>query len=353
MEAHTFVRNAWYVLGLSEEFAGGRLHGQTIAGKPLVMWRTAFGQVVVFDGRCLHKRMPLKEGKLLPDDILECAYHGFCYDAEGRCVRVPAHPEGRIPAAWKLKAYPLVEQDGVVWVWSGDPEKIGNVCPPRTPEIGSPEWETISSGPVPVAANYRLLIENLLDITHFYPLHDGNIGDIANSRIPIELIEEDIGGNQTVKTVRHATQYKQPPYFADWFGYDVVDRYHTHHMMNPGLTRVQLRVAPPGQLSTDAERGYVLYHTHTPVDQTHLIWRWILNCRVEHRAGSEPSRSLARSIAETFPVVVDQDRWVLERQQEMFGYPDEGYSEVHVRTDKALLVARKILAALEKHEQAR
>jgi vanillate O-demethylase monooxygenase subunit len=61
---------------------------------------------------------------------------------------------------------------------------------------------------------------------------------------------------------------------------------------------------------------------------------------------------LARFIAETFPVVVDQDRWVLERQQEMFGYPDEGYSEVHVRTDKALLVARKILAALGKHEQA-
>ena len=49
MEAHTFVRNAWYVLGLSEEFAGGRLHGQAIAGKPLVTWRSASGRVVAFD----------------------------------------------------------------------------------------------------------------------------------------------------------------------------------------------------------------------------------------------------------------------------------------------------------------
>src|SRR5919108_4030951 len=105
MEAHTFVRNTWYVVGLSEEFGSGRLQGQTVAGKPLVMWRSTSGQVVAFDGRCLHKRMPLNNGKLLPDDTLECAYHGFCYDASGTCVRVPAHPDGRIPPSWKLKPY--------------------------------------------------------------------------------------------------------------------------------------------------------------------------------------------------------------------------------------------------------
>ena len=47
-----------------------------------------------------------------------------------------------------------------------------------------------------VPANYLLLIENLLDITHFYPLHDGNIGDIANSRIPVELEEGETDGNK-------------------------------------------------------------------------------------------------------------------------------------------------------------
>ena len=43
-----------------------------------------------------------------------------------------------------------------------------------------------------VPANYLLLIENLLDITHFYPLHAGNIGDLENSRIPIEYEEGEI-----------------------------------------------------------------------------------------------------------------------------------------------------------------
>jgi phenylpropionate dioxygenase-like ring-hydroxylating dioxygenase large terminal subunit len=55
-----------------------------------------------------------------------------------------------------------------------------------------------------VPANSLLLIENLLDITHFYPLHDGNIGDVENSRIPVRLEEGVRDGNPYVGTVRGA-----------------------------------------------------------------------------------------------------------------------------------------------------
>src|SRR6059036_582223 len=119
--------------------------------------------------------------------------------------------------------------------------------------------------PVHVPANYALLIENLMDITHFYPLHDGNIGDIEQSKIPVELVEETLNGVPTVKTIRRVQGYRQPPFMADLFGYPVVDRWHTHHMMGPGLTRVELRCAPPGKLGVAAEeRGYVIHHSHTP-----------------------------------------------------------------------------------------
>jgi vanillate O-demethylase monooxygenase subunit len=49
-----------------------------------------------------------------------------------------------------------------------------------------------------------------------------------------------------------------------------------------------------------------------------------------------------------FPAVMDQDRWALERQQQMFEYPDEGYHEVFLRSDQALIRCRKILAEMEK-----
>jgi vanillate O-demethylase monooxygenase subunit len=194
--------------------------------------------------------------------------------------------------------------------------------------------------PVHVPANYVLLIENLMDITHFYPLHDGNIGDIEQSKIPIEIVEEKLYGVDTVKTIRKVQNYKQPPFLAEWFGYPVVDRWHTHHMVSPGLTRVELRCAPPGKLGVASEeRGYVIHHSHTPIDGTNHTWRlWV----------STRSKDLTTTISKTFPAVMQEDLWALERQQKMMDYPEDGYHEVYLRSDKALLRARKILKELER-----
>ena len=348
MEANSFVVNTWYVIGTSQEFPKAKLKGEKICGKPVVMWRTQDGKVVAFDDRCVHKRMPLSAGRFIEPDVLECAYHGLCYNPEGRCIKIPSQPDGSIPARAKLKPYPVVEQDGLVWLWPGDEAAIGGLRPPPSPEIASSEWETYTVDPIRVAANYRLLIENLMDITHFYPLHDGNIGDLANSQIPIELSEPEVEGVRSVKQMRRAQGHVQPQFFVDWFGYPVVDRWHTHHCMAPGLTRVELRVAPPGKLGdAGVERGYILYHTHTPVDGTNHVWRWSLSTRVEHRSASSPDKTLNQHICEMFPAVVDQDLWALEKQQQMVDYPDEGYTEIHLRSDQALIKVRKLLAELE------
>jgi len=212
----------------------------------------------------------------------------------------------------------------------------------RTPEIA--ERHTPMFDPLKVPANYILLIENLMDITHFYPLHDGNIGDIEQSKIPFDLVEEKLHGVPTVKTIRKVQGYKQPPFMAKWFGYPVVDRWHTHHMMSPGLTRVELRCAPPGKLGdAPLERGYVIHHSHTPIDGTNHTWRlWV----------STKSKEVTADIASTFPVVMEEDRWALERQQKMFAYDDAGYHEVYLRSDKALLRCRKILEEMERASRA-
>src|SRR3546814_20657220 len=106
--------NAWYVAGLSSEFPKGELKGQVIAEKPLVLWRTAEDRMVCFDDRCCHKRMPLSEGRFLDDGLLECAYHGLCYDATGTCQRVPSPREGHLPPQDNPRPGPLNEQDATV-----------------------------------------------------------------------------------------------------------------------------------------------------------------------------------------------------------------------------------------------
>ena len=131
MIANSFVTNAWYVAGMSPEFETNKLHGMVIAKKPIVIWRTGEGKVVAFDDRCVHKRMPLSCGKILANGALECAYHGFSYDGNGKCVAIPSQMDVPIPSRAKLKPFPVIEQDGVVWVWPGEPDKMGKARPPR------------------------------------------------------------------------------------------------------------------------------------------------------------------------------------------------------------------------------
>ncbi|TFL13247.1 aromatic ring-hydroxylating dioxygenase subunit alpha [Pusillimonas caeni] len=352
MSEFEYVRNCWYPIGFSEEFETSKLKGLKIADKPVVVWRTEEGEVVAFDDRCCHKRFPLSESKLLDNGNLECAYHGLQYDSSGQCVEIPSQADRPIPKQAHLRNIPVCEQDRIVWMWPGDPSACEGIAPPRTQEAVD---ENLTAMPLPQVvhspSNYLLLIENLLDISHFYPLHDGNIGDRANSDIPVQLEEGEQDGFKYVRTIREVENYKQPPYFREWFHYEVIDRVHTHTMVTPGLTRVVMNVAPPGQLGTDMERGYTLLHLHYPVDKSNLVWRILISSRKGHTPLNDTSRSTTQAIADMFHAVVAEDEWALERQQKMMEYPDEGYSELFLGSDAALRRARQIMLSMQRAER--
>jgi vanillate O-demethylase monooxygenase subunit len=97
MPVNTFVENAWYVAGRSQDFPVNQPKGLKICSRPVLVWRTREGKLVSFDDRCVHKRMPLSEGVVLSDGVLECPYHGFCYDGAGHCVRIPSQLDLPIP----------------------------------------------------------------------------------------------------------------------------------------------------------------------------------------------------------------------------------------------------------------
>lgn len=347
-----YVRNCWYPIGFSNEFEPGKLKGLKIADRPIVVWRTQDGNVVAFDNRCCHKRFPLSDGKLLEDGNLECAYHGLQYDTTGQCVAIPSQADRPIPKQAHLSVMPVCEQDTLVWLWPGDSAASEGIAPPRVDEAVN---EGLDSMPLPEIvdspSNYLLLIENLLDISHFYPLHDGNIGDRANSDIPVEIEEGDTDGFKFVRTIRKVQNYKLPAYFHEYFHYDVVDRVHTHTMVTPGLTRVVMRVAPPGKLDTDEELGYTLLHLHYPVDKSNLQWRILISTKKGTTPLSDHSRSTTQAIADTFYAVVQQDEWALERQQKMMEYPDEDYSELFLTSDTALRRARQIMLNMQRAER--
>jgi vanillate O-demethylase monooxygenase subunit len=347
------IRNTWYAAGFSEEFTVGKAEGRTIAEAPVVLWRTEDGEVGAFDARCAHKRFPMWGGKILEGDILQCPYHGFAYDISGRCVDIPALRDrsDRLPSRARLYKYPSVEQDGIVWVWPGDPAKAEEIDVPRTPEIASGDWETSNTEPMHVSANARLLVENLLDLTHFYPLHSSNIGSRADAEVPVEIQRSVRGGLPVITTLRPRSDFSFPPMTRDRFGVEVGDQLQTHEMVGPGLFHVIIAVAPPGKLGTDEERSFVLYQTITPVDEEHHVWRRSINTPRGSRWAKDPSRSLLEVLAETAPVVVNEDWWALEEQQKMFAFPDGRYQEVHIKSDGPMMMARRVLDEMEAAEQ--
>src|SRR4051794_10327292 len=85
------------------------------------------GEVSAFPARCPHRLVPLAAGTVV-DGRLQCPYHGWQFDAEGRCASIPSlGPEGIPPPRADLHGPWAVEERGG-WVWLA-PSSTTESCP--------------------------------------------------------------------------------------------------------------------------------------------------------------------------------------------------------------------------------
>ena len=70
----------------------------------------------------------------------------------------------------------------------------------------------------------------------------------------------------------------------------------------------------------------MIIHTHTPVDRGNHVWRLIINMPAGQKCKSDPSRSAVERFMETFPAVIAEDRWALEKQQRCSPIPTTAMS---------------------------
>lgn len=141
-----------------------------LLGEPFVVYRADGRAVVLFD-RCPHRRAPLSSGSVM-DGVIECAYHGWRFDPEGRCVDVPSSPRGSIPANAQIFAPRVLERNGLVFVALDEPLL-------EIPEIDlleSPTRRVVALEPYEGRFAAALLIDNQLDISHFSFIHRATFG---------------------------------------------------------------------------------------------------------------------------------------------------------------------------------
>ncbi|WP_206243662.1 aromatic ring-hydroxylating dioxygenase subunit alpha [Novosphingobium terrae] len=182
-----FARNAWYVAALPAEVTDKPL-GRKLLGEPIVLYRTPEGTVAALLDLCPHRFAPLSMGMLVGGH-LQCPYHGLEFDGAGRCTLNP-HGNGARPASLNVRAFPTVERDDLVWIWMGE---AADADPALIPDYScriAAGRRTIG-GHMRVDCNYRLLVDNLMDLGHAQYVHRANAQSDAFDRVEREVVAED------------------------------------------------------------------------------------------------------------------------------------------------------------------
>ncbi len=336
-----FVKNVWYIAAFDHELEQPFI-ARRLLDVPVVMFRTSDGKLAALDDLCPHRLMPLSCGKRINDD-LQCGYHGMRFSADGHCTDVPG--QTNIPTAANVRTYPLVSRHGFAWIWMGDP---GLAKPELIPDIhwnSSPEWAS-SSGYHHIEANFRLLNDNLLDLSHETYVHKGTIGnheEISIANYPPTVTTE---ADCIVRAHREMPSIEPPPFFRLTLQHDgLINRWQIAVNLVPSLNITVVGVHPVERERASAQIGHVL-HLLTPESETstHYFWAFVRNYRLEE---TELTESIRAGIAATF----SEDKIILERQQKQMQILDAQVPKVAIKLDEAPIRARRLLEQRLKAEQ--
>ena len=175
----SFPLNAWYAAAYDVEVKHALL-ARTVCNQKLALYRKSDGEVAALEDACWHRLMPLSMGRLEGDEVV-CGYHGLVYNAQGRCTFMPSQ-ETLNPSAC-VRSYPVVEKHRFVWVWPGDPAKADPALVPDMHWNDDPAWAG-DGKMIRVACDYRLVVDNLMDLTHETFVHGSSIGSRAVGAAP-------------------------------------------------------------------------------------------------------------------------------------------------------------------------
>jgi phenylpropionate dioxygenase-like ring-hydroxylating dioxygenase large terminal subunit len=130
------LREAWYYATHGVRLKPRAMMPKVMLGEPLLVGRDAAGAPFALRDICPHRGMPLTAGRFDGSEV-ECCYHGWRFDTEGRCKAIPALVSGQAfsPSRVRIRSYPVREVQGNVWVYFGEhPESA-----PEIPEIEAVE----------------------------------------------------------------------------------------------------------------------------------------------------------------------------------------------------------------------
>lgn len=305
-----FLKNAWYVAGTPDEIAAKPL-GRQICGEHMVFYRGAGGRVAALENFCPHRGAPLSLG-FVEDGNLVCGYHGLKMGCDGKTVDMPGQ---RVRGFPPIRAFPVEERYGFIWVWPGEVEKADPALIHHLEWAESSEW-AYGGGLYHINCDYRLMIDNLMDLTHETYVHGSSIGQKEiDEAAPLTRME----GDQVV-TSRHMENIPAPPFWrmalrANGLADDVpVDRWQICRFTAPSHVMIEVGVAHAGhggyQAPAQVKASSIVVDFITPETETSIWYFWGMA-----RHFKPDDQALTASIREGQGAIFSEDLDMLEQQQ--------------------------------------
>ncbi|MCO4252127.1 aromatic ring-hydroxylating dioxygenase subunit alpha [Pseudarthrobacter raffinosi] len=340
--------NAWYVAAWDHEVTSTAIISRTVAERPLALYRTDDGRPVALADACWHRLAPLSMGKRVDGDGVQCPYHGLKFNSAGRCTFMPAqetiNPSAMVPS------FPIVERHRFLWVWLGDPTVADPASIPDMHQMDSAEWAGDGLR-IEVDANFQLVLDNLMDLTHEEFVHAGSIGQAELSESDFEVTREE----RSVTLSRWMLNIDAPPFLArnmqDKFpGFrGKVDRWQIIRYEAPSTICIDVGVAEAGTGAPEGDRSrgienYVM-NTITPVTSKSCAYYWAITRNYALDMQSATTR-MREGVARVFRQ--DEDMLVAQ-QQAIDANPDYEFYSLNI--DAGGMWARRIVERMLQDER--
>jgi len=293
------IPNGWFAVAFSRDLIPGDVKAIHYFGQDLVLFRGRSGEAHVLDAYCPHLGAHLGEGGRVMGDTVRCPFHGWQFDGQsGECARIPYCE--RIPPQARVKAWDVVERNGMIFAWHHAENKPPEWDFPVAPEIGHPDWSPGRELLFDVPVHSQDMHENNLDPVHFQFVH-------GMTDTPPTEVEYGEDGRYT--RIQHTSPQETP--------LGTFDMTLVRESWGMGLSAVRSIGIP--------NAGLLLYSSTSPVDSNRTHSRWILTVtnNIVDIAGEEFMDNISKGVLDDMriwthkvhraePVLCEADRELAE-----------------------------------------
>lgn len=253
-------RRHWFPVAFLRDLAPDRVERVEVLGRALALFLDVDGAPAALVDRCPHRAARLSDGRAHAGTV-ECLYHGWRFDRDGRCVAAPQQPAGTdLPARCAAVAIPVRVAQGIVWVFGGAEGRQGEHEPPLIAALEGPDVRSVDFV-MDLPYGQDALIENVLDIAHIHVAHAGTRSggdERLAGPLEFEIEHEDTHGFRASFRTRLPASAPRTPGLARA----------TVEFRAPNLVHYVSEFEDPTRVS-----GLALYSTPCDAGSTRLLYR--------------------------------------------------------------------------------